>query len=110
MSRQLVLRVSPQQQAAYMAASIDATVKDWIEDTLLAALGKRPRRAILGLFEIEIEDERDIKLGFWLSDALEPLVDEAAFLSRVSPTTWCTLVLDAAAGISQLSTYLKRVS
>jgi len=112
MSRQITLRVSPQQLEAYeiATASIGVSIKYWAGDTLEAAVGKRKKRGASSPFEIVDEDVRDQKLAIWLSDQLEPLVDKAAAESRVSTTTWCTLILDAAAGISRLTHYLKRVS
>jgi predicted HicB family RNase H-like nuclease len=112
MSRQITLRVSPQQLAAYEAAAINLgnSIKYWAGDTLQAAVGKRKKRIAFQASRIESEAVRDQKLAIWLSDQLESLIDEAADKSRISATTLCTLILDTAAGISQLSHYLKRVS
>lgn len=112
MSRQITLRVSPQQLEAYETAAEHAglEVGVWSRDILKSSVGKLAKLRAAPPFPIKNEETRDQKLCLWLSNQIETLVDTAANESRVSTTSWCTLVLDTAAGISRLAHYLKRVS
>jgi len=112
MSRQITLRVSPQQLEAYEIAAerVGLQVKPWADDILRSGVGIRGRLRAAPPFTIGKEEVRDQKLAIWLHDKLEARVDTAATESRVSATTFCSALLDTAAGISRFSHYLKRVS
>jgi predicted HicB family RNase H-like nuclease len=112
MSRQITIRVSPQQLEAYGLAAQHAgiAINLWARDIVKAAVGKLPKLRAAPACAVKGKEVRDQKLCLWLPNQLESLVDRAAAESGVSATTWCTLILDVAAGISRLAYYLKRVS
>lgn len=107
--KQVTLRITPQQLAAYRVAAETQgdSLHGWAIYSFRVALGQARKKHSADL-DPEPITEKTCQFALRLSEDLEIDVVDAAEAARVSVTTWCILVLDTVSGASRLVEYLKR--